>query len=45
MVVLTEPLLDQGLPFLEREEELAVEELVAQVAVERFDAAVFPGRA
>ena len=45
VVVLTPPLFDQDLCLLERVEGLAVQEFVAQLAVERFDVAVLPGRA
>jgi hypothetical protein len=42
VVVLTPPLFDQDLCLLERVEELAVQEFVAQLAVEGFDGAVLP---
>ena len=45
VVVLTPPLFDQDLCLLERVEGLAVQEFVAQLAVERFDVVVLSRRA
>ena len=44
-VVVFAPALGQDLRFLQRVEDLAVEELIAQLAVERFTVAIFPGAA
>jgi hypothetical protein len=41
-VVVLAPLFDQHLGFLERVEHLAVQQLVAELAVEGFDVAVLP---
>ena len=41
-VVMVAPAADQDLGFPERIEDLAVEELVAQLAVEAFALAIFP---
>jgi hypothetical protein len=43
MIVLASPPCDQDLCLLEREEKLAVQELVSELAVERLDVAVLPG--
>lgn len=43
-VVVAAPLLDQDLRLPDREEDLAVEHLVAEAGVERLAMAVLPGR-
>src|ERR687885_3051659 len=44
-VVVPPPALDDDLRLAQRVEDLAIEQLVAQPGIERFDVAVLPGRA
>ena len=44
-IVLTPPRFDQNLGLLQRVENFAVQELIAQPSVEAFDVAVLPGAA
>jgi hypothetical protein len=45
VIVLLPPTRNQGFGFFQGEEDLALEQFVAQIAVERLDLAVFPGTA
>ncbi len=44
-VVMAPPILDQYLGFFQRIEDLAIEQLIAQLAIKDLDVAVFPGAA